>query len=68
MTVAQAAPGSSGVFAILREETGAQGQLTAHHGRLADLSVVARPAEDTPAPVMLEAALLETGKPVLMAH
>ncbi len=66
VTVAEAALAGGGVCAIWREETGEQGQVIAHHGRLADLSVVARPAEDAPAPVMLEAALLETGKPVLM--
>lgn len=65
--VAEAAPAGGGVFAMWREETGEQGQVTARYGRLADLSVVARPAEDTPAPAMLEAALLETGKPVLIA-
>ncbi len=67
IAVAQSAPAGGGVFAIWREETGMQGDVAAHRGRLADLTVVALPTADSPAPVMLEAALLETGKPVLVA-
>lgn len=67
VAVAQTAPAGGGVFAIWHEDTGMQGDVAAHHGRLADLTVVALPTADSPAPVMLEAALLETGKPVLVA-
>ncbi len=63
----QAAPAAGGVFAMWREAAGEPAKIMAHHGRLADLSVVLRPAENSPAPAMLEAALLETGKPVLVA-
>ncbi len=67
VTISRTAPAGGGAFAIWHEETGMQGAVAAHRGRLADLTVVARPTADTPAPVMLEAALLQTGKPVLVA-
>ncbi len=67
VTSAAAEPAGGGVFAIWREETGLHGNVMARQGRLADLIVAARPTADRPAPVMLEAALLETGRPVLVA-
>ena len=51
-----------------REEIGAQANVVSMQGRLADLTIVARPDKDTSLGVnTLEAALLETGKLVLMA-
>jgi nucleotide-binding universal stress UspA family protein len=47
-------------------ETGAQEIVVAHHGRLADLIIVPRPARVSPPPRTIEAALRETGRPVLM--
>lgn len=59
-------PGQA-VFAVWREETGVPGRIVARLGRLADLIVVARPRSDDPAPELLETALLETGRPLLVA-
>ena len=67
VSVARTAPAGGGVFAIWHEETGLHAEIVAARGRLADLIVVSRPVEETPAPVMLETALLETGRPVLVA-
>jgi nucleotide-binding universal stress UspA family protein len=47
-------------------ETGSQTELVAQFGRLADLIIVARPARVSPPPRTIEAALRETGRPVLM--
>lgn len=50
-----------------REETGKQAAVVALHGRLADLIAVAQPDRQRNLGLnTLEAALLETGKPVLM--
>jgi nucleotide-binding universal stress UspA family protein len=50
-----------------REELGKQAAVIAVHGRLADLIVVARPDRERNLGLnTLEAALLETGKPVLL--
>ena len=62
------APDGDGVTASFREETGKQAAIVAVRGRLADLIVVPRPDGDTQLGAnTLESALLETGKPVLMA-
>ncbi len=55
--------------AELRVETGREDDLIARHGRVADLIVVARAAKDADAPMRatLEAALLESGRPVFVA-
>lgn len=55
------------VFAVWKDETGVPGRIVARHGRLADLIVAARPRPDDPAPELLETALLETGRPLLVA-
>jgi nucleotide-binding universal stress UspA family protein len=47
-------------------ETGSQTELVAQFGRLADLIIVARPERVSPPPRTIEAALRETGRPVLM--
>jgi nucleotide-binding universal stress UspA family protein len=60
-------PGGNAVSASWNEEVGLAGELVAARGRLADLVAVARPAEKDPAPVFLETALMETGRPILVA-
>jgi nucleotide-binding universal stress UspA family protein len=47
-------------------ETGSQTELVAQLGRLADLIIVARPERVSPPPKTVDAALRETGRPVLM--
>ena len=47
-------------------QTGSQTELVAQFGRLADLIIVARPARVSPPPRTIDAALRETGRPVLM--
>ncbi len=59
------APGPSGVSAAWHSVDGLRSVVLAARGRLADLIVVARPPEAKPS-AMIEAALKETGRPVLM--
>lgn len=47
-------------------ETGSQTELVAQLGRLADLIIVPRPTRVSPPPRTVDAALRETGRPVLM--
>jgi nucleotide-binding universal stress UspA family protein len=47
-------------------ETGSQTELVAQLGRLSDLIIVARPNRVSPPPKTIDAALRETGRPVLM--
>jgi nucleotide-binding universal stress UspA family protein len=47
-------------------ETGSQTELVSQFGRLADLIIVSRPERVSPPPRTIEAALRETGRPVLM--
>lgn len=49
-----------------RQEKGRESAVVGERGRLADLIVMERTDETWPAPVVLEAALLETGRPVLI--
>lgn len=51
-----------------REETGREDEVVAIRGRLFDMVVVGRPVRDTalPSPITLEAALLDTGQPILV--
>lgn len=51
------------------EETGREDEIVAVRGRLFDLVVVGRPVRDSalPSPITLEAALLDTGRPILVA-
>lgn len=46
--------------------TGSQTDLVARYGRLADLIVLARPAQVSPPPRTVDAALRESGRPVVM--
>jgi len=52
-----------------REEVGREDEVVAIAGRMADLIVLGRPVRDAalPSPITLEAALLDTGRPVLVA-
>ena len=59
-----AQPGD-GLSAELVVETGNEGQWLAEHGRFVDLIVVGRP--DTGHPESVEVALMDSGKPVLIA-
>jgi nucleotide-binding universal stress UspA family protein len=47
-------------------ESGSQTELVAQFGRLADLIIVPRPTHVSPPPRTIDAALRETGRPVLM--
>ena len=47
-------------------ETGNQEIVVAHYGRLADLIILPHPARVSPPPRTVEAALRETGRPILM--
>jgi nucleotide-binding universal stress UspA family protein len=47
-------------------ETGAQAELVAQLGRVSDLIIVARPERVSPPPRTIDAALRETGSPILM--
>lgn len=62
------APAPNGLSASYLEETGLEEEIVARKGRLCDLVVVARPEGETdlPAATTLNAALFETGRPVLM--
>lgn len=57
------------VTASWREEVGREDEVVAIRGRLYDLIVVGRPVRDVPlpSPITLEAALLDTGRPILVA-
>jgi hypothetical protein len=49
-------------------ETGRRDELIGKHGRLADLIIVPQPTRTTPPPSSFEAALRESGRPVLMVQ
>ncbi|MDX1576584.1 MAG: universal stress protein [Kiloniellales bacterium] len=68
LTVVDGPPGPEAEVSLSwREEAGKQAAVVALHGRLADLIVVAQPdRERNLGHNTLEAALLETGKPVLL--
>ncbi len=59
----------AGVTVSWREEAGREDEIVALHGRLYDLIVVGRPVADAPlpSPITLEAALHDTGRPILVA-
>jgi nucleotide-binding universal stress UspA family protein len=59
-------PYDEGVSCAWVEATGKESLGVALRGRLNDLTVLARPLEETPAPATLEAALMNSGKPVLV--
>lgn len=49
-----------------RDETGVRNEIIARQGRLADLIIVPRPYRVSPPPSSFEAAVRESGRPVLM--
>lgn len=57
------------VTASWRVEVGREDEVVALRGRLYDLIVVGRPVRDValPSPITLEAALLDTGRPIIVA-
>ena len=69
LTVADSPSGASGATICWREENGREDEIVAIRGRLFDLTVVGRPIRDAalPSPITLEAALLDTGRPILIA-
>ena len=68
LTVAGKPNGVSGPTICWREETGREDEIVAIRGRLFDFIVVGRPVRDAalPSPITLEAALLDTGRPILI--
>jgi nucleotide-binding universal stress UspA family protein len=66
VTVAEGPDVAGGMFAAWHEEVGLAGEVVARRGRLADLIVVARPGERDAAPVILESALMDSGRPILV--
>jgi len=60
--------GAAGTTISWREELGREDEVVALRGRVADLTVVGRPMRDAPlpSPITLEAALLETGRPIVI--
>jgi hypothetical protein len=59
-------PGPDAVSAALRERLGSADEVVAREGRLADLIVLPKPKHD-PSMITLEAAMLGTARPLLMA-
>lgn len=61
-------PKTKGPTAAWSEEVGRDDEITARHGRLADLIVVARPTADSDvsSTLTLNAALFDTGRPALV--
>ena len=59
----------AGVTVTWREELGREDEVVALSGRMYDLIVMGRPVRDSalPSPITLEAAILDTGRPVLVA-
>lgn len=64
--IVQTPPAPAGASAAWREVVGKESLVVARLGRLVDLIVMARTEEDSPARETLEAALLDTGRPVLI--
>ncbi len=69
LTVTDSPDGATGPTICWREESGREDEIVAIRGRLFDFSVVGRPVRDSalPSPITLEAALLDTGRPILIA-
>lgn len=61
-----APPAPAGLSASWRSLLGEESVVVVHLGRLADLIVVSRPVEEAPPPRTLEAALMETHRPLLI--
>jgi len=62
------APVASGASAAWAEESGREDEITARHGRLADLTIVGRPTAESEvsSTLTLNAALFDTGRPALV--
>jgi nucleotide-binding universal stress UspA family protein len=58
-----------GIAASWREEVGREDDVVASAGRLSDLLILARPLpnRDLPSPLTVNAAILDTGRPLLLA-
>lgn len=69
LTVADTPSGAAGATISWREEVGREDEVVAVRGRLYDLVVVGRAIRDSalPSPITLEAALLDTGRPIMVA-
>lgn len=69
LTVADTPSGAAGPTISWREEVGREDEVVAVRGRLYDLVVVGRAIPDSalPSPITLEAALLDTGRPIMVA-
>jgi len=69
IAVADRPNGGAGPTICWREETGREDEIIAVRGRLFDLIAVGRPLRDAPlpSPITLEAALLDTGRPIVIA-
>jgi nucleotide-binding universal stress UspA family protein len=69
LTISDKPLADAGVTISWREETGREDEVIALRGRLYDLIVIGRPVADTPlpSPITLEAALHDTGRPILVA-
>lgn len=66
LALADAPKRGGGATASWRQEQGRAESVVARRGRLFDLIVLERPNDDWPTPQILEAALLETGRPLLV--
>ncbi|MFT5658810.1 MAG: hypothetical protein ACI9KN_002091 [Gammaproteobacteria bacterium] len=60
--------GNGKVSADFLERTGQRDELIGQYGRLSDLIIVPQPVKTTPPPSSFEAALRESGRPVLMVQ
>jgi len=69
LTVTESPGGATGATICWREENGREDEIVAIRGRLFDFVAVGRPVRDAalPSPITLEAALLDTGRPILIA-
>src|SRR5919109_1813762 len=61
--------GVAGIPAVWRESTGRETDIVANAGRLVDLIIIGKPDAETETPLAatLDAALFDTGRPVLVA-
>lgn len=67
LAIADAPPAPNGrPSAQWMRQVGAEPFWIAEHGRAADLMVIGRPSDDVGAPEVIETALLESGRPVLI--
>lgn len=69
LRISGAAQSEGGVTISWREDVGREDEVVAVRGRLYDLIVVGRPVKESalPSPMTLEAALMDTGRPIVIA-